>query len=98
MLYSIGTQQIKRVWFFLILTAGYTPLPRKYPNFCLHCDESNEKLLLQCFFSQNAEYNENMKCVKVACDCALQQITLMYSLLTERAVFRCVCKIAKSNY
>ena len=43
MLYSNGTQQIKRLCdFFLILTAGYRSVPREYPNFCLRCDESNE--------------------------------------------------------
>jgi hypothetical protein len=78
MLYSNSTQQIKRLCdFFLILAAGYRPVPREYPNFCLRSDESNEMSLLQCFFSQNGKHNEDKKCVKVACDCALQQTSLL---------------------
>ena len=86
------------VIFFLILTSGYMPVPRKYRSFCLHSDKSNEKLLLQCFFSQNGKHNDDKKCVKVACDCTHRQTCLLYSLLTERVVFRRVRKIAKINY
>lgn len=55
------------MFFFLILSVGYRPVPRKYPNFCLRSDESNEKRSLQCSFSQNAEHNEDKICQGCLC-------------------------------